>query len=140
MTQAYSEDLRARALAWSDRGETVRSIASALQISPSCVSKWKKLRRETGDLKPGKMNGHKKRVLSGSHADWLRERMNSGPFTLRKLTAELAARGVKTHQKTVWLFVHAEGLSFKKNRGADGTITSGYCAQTRTLEGSSAQD
>ena len=140
MTQASSEDLRARALAWSDRGETVRSIASALQISPSCVSKWKKLRRETGDLKPGKMNGHKKRVLSGSHADWLRERIRSGPFTLRKLTAEMAARGVKTHQKTVWLFVHAEGLSFKKNRAADGTITSRYRPQTRTLEGSSTQD
>ena len=66
MTQAYSEDLRSRALSRADRGETIRSIATALQISPSCVSKWKKLRRETGDLKPGKMNGHKKRVLSGS--------------------------------------------------------------------------
>ena len=50
MTQAYSEDLRSRALARADRGETIRSIAAALQISPSCVSKWKKLRRETGEL------------------------------------------------------------------------------------------
>ena len=61
-------------------------------------------------------------ALSGATARWLRERANSGPFTLRKLTAELAARGIKTHQKTVWLFVHAEGLSFKKNGAADGTI------------------
>jgi transposase len=93
---------------------TIRAIGDALKISPSGVSKWKKLRRETGSLKHGKIGGHKTSVLSGATAQWLRERMNSGPFTLRKLTAELAARGIKTHQKTVWLFVHAEGLSFKK--------------------------
>lgn len=115
MTQPYSEDLRERALSRADRGETIRVIAAALEISPSCVSKWRKLRRETGGVRPGKMNGHKKAVLSGEIADWLSERMRSGPFTLRKLTAELAARGIKTHQKAVWIFVHAQGLSFKKN-------------------------
>jgi len=50
----------------------VRSVAEALRISPSCISKWKKLRRETGTLKPGKMNGHK---LSGANAVWLRQRI-----------------------------------------------------------------
>lgn len=139
MTRAYSEDLRERALARSDRGETIRSIAAELLISPSCVSKWRKLRRETGELKPGKMGGHKKAVLAGANADWLRERIRSGPFTLRKLRDELAGRGVKTHQKTVWLFVHAEGLSFKKNRAADGTVSSGYRPQARALESPSAQ-
>ena len=114
MTQPYSEDIRDRALARADAGETVRSIGEALQISASCVSKWKKLRRETGSLSPGKMNGHKKRVLSGSKADWLRERVRSRPFTLRQLTQELAARGIKTDVRAVWVFVHAEGLSFKK--------------------------
>ena len=114
----HTVDVRERALARSDAGETVRSIAQALQISPSCVSKWKKLRRETGSLSPGKMNGHKKRVLSGPKADWLRERVRSRPFTLRQLTQELAARGIKTDVRAVWVFVHAEGLSFKKNHSA----------------------
>jgi putative transposase len=98
-----------------DAGETVRSIAEALQISPSCVTKWKNLRRGTGGLSPGKIGGHKKPVLSGTNADWLRERIRSGPFTLRKLTRELAARGIKTDVRAVWTFVHAEELSFKKN-------------------------
>jgi putative transposase len=122
MTRPYSEDLRERALLMAERRATIRAIGDALKISPSCVSKWRKLQRETGSLKHGKMGGHIVPVLSGPAADWLRERMNSGPFTLRKLTAELAARGIKTHQKTVWLFVHAEGLSFKKNGAADGTV------------------
>jgi transposase len=62
--------------------ETVRSIAEALQISPSCVTKCKNLRRETGGVSPGKIGGHKKPVLSGTNADWLRKRIRSGPFTL----------------------------------------------------------
>jgi len=118
MTRPYSEDIRERALRRADAGETVRSIAEALQISPSCVTKWKNLRRETGSLSPGKIGGHKKPVLSGANADWLRKRIRSGPFTLRKLTQELAARGIKTDVRAVWTFVHAEGLSFKKNASA----------------------
>ena len=115
MTRPYSEDIRERALARADAGETVRSIADALQISPSCVTKWKNLRRDTGAVTPGKIGGQKKKTLSGAHAEWLRKRVHSGPFTLRKLTAELAERGIKTDVRAVWTFVHAEGLSYKKN-------------------------
>lgn len=118
MTRPYSEDLRERALKRYDAGETTRSIAKALRISPSCVSKWLKLRRETGSLAHGQIGGHKKRVLSGDAAEWLRARCRSGPFTTRGLTAELAARGIKTDRRAVWVFLHAEGLSFKKNRAA----------------------
>ncbi|MVT55986.1 helix-turn-helix domain-containing protein [Bradyrhizobium yuanmingense] len=128
MTRPYSEDLRELALARADAGETVRSIAEALQISPSCVTKWKNLRRETGGVSPGKIGGHKKPVLSGANADWLRKRIRSGPFTLRKLTQELAARGIKTDVRAVWTFVHAEGLSFKKNAPAGRTRSPRYRA------------
>jgi transposase len=120
MTRPYSEDLRERALLMAGRGQTIRAIGAALAISPSCVSKWRKLERETGALKPGQIGGHKKRVLSGETADWRRERIRSGPFTLRRLADELAQRGIKTHPKAVWVFVHAEGLSFKKNRRGGG--------------------
>jgi transposase len=126
MTQPYSEDLRERALARSDGGETDRSIAAALLISPSCLSKWRKLRRETGGLEPGKMNGHKKRTLSGDVAEWLRERTEAAPFTTRQLTAELAARGIKTDRRAVWTFLHGEDLSFKKN---GGTVRISVCGR-----------
>jgi transposase len=116
MTRPYSEDLRERAVARYEAGETTRSIAAALRISPSCVSKWMKLKRETGSLAPGKVGGHKKRMLSGEPAAWLRERCRSGPFTTRGLTAELLGRGIKSDRRAVWVFLHAEGLSFKKNR------------------------
>jgi len=118
MTRPYSEDLRERALARFEAGETIRSIGEALGISPSCVSKWRRLKRDTGSLSPGQIGGHKPRVLSGELAAWLRKRCRSGPFTTRGLTAELAARGIKTDRRAVWVFVRAEGLSFKKKRSA----------------------
>ena len=124
MTRPYSEDLRELALARSDMGETDRSIAAALLISPSCLPKWRKLRRETGALKPGKMNGHKRPTLSGEIAQWLRGRIRAAPFTTRQLTAELVARGIKTDRRAVWVFVTAEGLSFKKNGSARRAGTS----------------
>jgi putative transposase len=76
--------------------------------------------RETGSLAPAQIGGYKPRTLSGECAEWLRERTAAGPLTLRGLTAELAARGIKTQPRAVWVFVHAEGLSFKKNRAARG--------------------
>ena len=48
----YSEDLRERAVQRAEAGETIREIAAALRISPSCVSKWRKRQRETGSLAP----------------------------------------------------------------------------------------
>jgi putative transposase len=122
MTAPYSIDLRERALARKAAGDTNREIAAALMISASCVSKWTKRKRETGSLAPAQVGGYKPRTLSGDCAQWLRERIASGPVTLRGLTAELAERGIKTQPRAVWVFLHAEGLSFKKNaasRGAD---------------------
>jgi transposase len=120
MTAPYSGDLRERALLRKAAGQTHREIAEGLRISPSCVSKWVKLKRETGSLKPAQIGGYKPKVLSGEAADWLRGRALSGPFTLKGLSAELAERGIKAHPKAVWIFVHAEGLSFKKNPAARG--------------------
>lgn len=122
MTAPYSMDLRQRALARKARGETNREIATALGIAPSCVSKWTKRKLETGSLAPAQVGGYKPRVLSGECAAWLRARIAAGPFTLRGLARELAERGIKSNARAVWVFVHAEGLSFKKNptaRGAD---------------------
>lgn len=115
MTRPFSEDLRERALARADAGESIRSIGAALKISPSCVSKWRKLRRETGALKHGQIGGHRTPTLSDDTAVWLRDRCAEGPFTTRGLVAELPARGIKTERRAVWVFLRAEGLSFKKN-------------------------
>jgi transposase len=78
------------------------------------VVKWSQRFRATGSVAPGKMGGHKPRILQGAHADWLRERIAHSAFTLRGLVAALAERGLKVDYRSVWTFVHDEKLSFKK--------------------------
>lgn len=116
MTGALSMDIRDRAMARLDAGETVRTVAAALSIAPSSVVKWSQRRRATGSVAPGKIGGHVPRKIRGAEAEWLRIRMAQGPFTLRGLVVELAGRGLKVDYRTMWAFTHAEGLSFKKNR------------------------
>ena len=118
MPRPYSVDLRARAVSRVMVGETVRSVAAVLQVSVASVVKWSQLFRRTGSVAPGPMHGHRPRLLL-AHRDWLMARTaNDQPFTLRGLRSELAERGVVVDYRTVWAFVHAEGLSFKKKRAA----------------------
>ena len=58
------------------------------------------------------MGGHRPRKLIGAHRDWLLERAMRD-FTLRGLQAELTERGMTVDYRTVWSFVHDEGLNFK---------------------------
>lgn len=114
MARPYSLDLRERAIARVQAGESVRDVAQALSISPSSVVKWFQRFRATGSAAAGQMGGHRPRRLVGDHAAWLRARMAQADFTLRGLVAELAARGLRVDYHTMWSFVHDEKLSFKK--------------------------
>ena len=67
-------------------------------------------------MKPSKIGGHRKKTLRGEHAAWLIGRCRDQEFHRSQLVAELLeVRGLKVDRHTVWDFVHAEGLSFKKN-------------------------
>jgi len=115
MTKPLSMDIRERAMARLDAGETVRVVADALSIAPSSVVKWSERRRMTGSAAPGKIGGHVPRKITGEQASWLRARMAEGAFTLRGLVGELAERGLRVDYRTMWTLVHAEGLSFKNH-------------------------
>jgi len=115
MTRPYSEDLRERAVARFEAGETIQSIGKAFGIDPSCVPKWVKRRRETGSVAPAAIGGRTPRTLCGDVVVWLRHSLHSGRFTTRGLAAELAERRIKTGRRAVWTFVREEGLSFKKS-------------------------
>ena len=133
MGRPLSMDLRERAIARVQAGETTRSVAEALCIAPSSVTKWWQRFKETGSVSPGQMGGHKPRVLSGANRDWLLERIQHD-FTLRALVRELAERGVKVDYHSVWNFVHDEDLSFKKKRSAQRTGSSPDPASPTAVE------
>jgi len=137
MTNSLSMDLRQRAMARVAAGESVRTVAAALSVAPSSVVKWSLRLRHTGSVAPGKLGGHVPPKIAGAHRDWLIARTGADAFTLRGLVAELAERGLKVDYRTMWKFVHAHGLSFKKNRAGQRAGPRRRGAQTPALEGPS---
>jgi putative transposase len=119
MAKPYSLDLRERVIAAVEQGGlSCHQAAARFGVVASTAINWVRRFRETGSAAPGQMGGHKPRTLAGEPRDWLLQRASASDFTLRGLVAELAERGVKVDYRSVWAFVHAEGLSFKKKRPA----------------------
>lgn len=117
MGRPYSLDLRERAVgAVEHEGMSRQAAARRFGVAASTVIGWVRRFREMGHLEPGQMGGHRPKTISGGHREWLLARCKAGAFTLRGLVAEFAAeRGLKVDYRSVWEFVHAEGLSYKKN-------------------------
>lgn len=117
MAKPYSMDLRERVVAAVEKEGLSRHAAAArFGIGVSTAVNWLRRFKETGSVAPGQMGGHKPRAIRGADEAWLRERLRQKDFTLRGLVAELAERGLAVDYRSVWNFVHAEKLSFKKNR------------------------
>ena len=125
MARPFSLDLRERAVAAVVKGGMSRRRAAAqFGVGISTVIGWMRRLRETGSVAPGQMGGHKPKAISGEHRIWLLQRAKDRDFTLRGLVAELAERGLKVDYRSVWNFVHAEKLSFKKKRRGERTRSS----------------
>lgn len=115
MTAPLSPDLRKRVVGAIEAGESCRSAAARFGVAVSSAVKWSQRYRATGSLAPGKMGGHRKRLLD-PHRAFIAERIAQMPhLTLHGLKDELALRGVKVSHDTVWQFLRREGLRFKKN-------------------------
>jgi putative transposase len=122
MARPYSVDLRERVVAAVvEGGLSRRQAAVHFDVATSTVIRWVRQFHDTGSVAPGKMGGHKPKTITGAHHDWLVARCRDREFTLRGLVAELAERGCRVDYRSVWNFVHAEKLSFKKNRGGQRT-------------------
>jgi putative transposase len=91
--------------------------AARYGVAVSSAVKWVARFRATGSAAPAKMGGYKPKRLRGEHAEWLIARCKERAFTLSQLVAELLElRALKVDRRSVWEFVHAEGLSYKKKR------------------------
>ncbi len=95
-------------------GESVRSVATRFEVAASSVVKWSQRHRATGSVHPGKMSGHRKRILE-LHCDFIKQHFAQNPHqTLYGLKAELAVRDITVSHNTIWEFIRSEGLRFKK--------------------------
>lgn len=115
MTRPYSNDLRERVVFAVQAGGSCRVVAARFGVSVSSVVKWSQRYRATGSIAPGKIGGHRRRVLE-PHRALIEDLIKQTPhLTLHRLKEILASHGVAVSHNAVWQFLHREGLSFKKN-------------------------
>ena len=115
MARPLSNDLRERVVAAVMNGASSRTVAARFGVAVSSVVKWSQRHRTTGSVQPGKMGGHRKRLLE-PHRAFIIERLNQNAhLTLHGLKSELSARGITVSHNTIWEFIRREGLRFKKN-------------------------
>jgi transposase len=134
MGKPYSVDLRRRVVAAIEAGMSRNQAARQFGVAISTAIGWMQRVEQTGSVAPGQMGGHKPKAISGEHALWLSQRIRAGDFTLRGLVAELGERGLKVDYRSVWEFVHAEKLSFKKKRGGWRTRSARRGAAARPVD------
>lgn len=115
MGRPYSNDLRERVVRAVIKGGLSRHEAAAqFGVGTSTAINWVRRFRETGSVEPDQVGGYRPKKIAGPHRDWLMQRCRKADFTVRGLVAELAERGLKVDYRTMWEFVHAEKLSYKK--------------------------
>ncbi len=114
MPKPYSSDLRQRAIALVEAGQSRAAVPRLLHIGKSTVILWAKDHRATGKQAALPMGGRRRFALLGER-DWLLARVAAAPdLTGRALRAELAERGTKVSYDAVWRFLREERLTFKK--------------------------
>ncbi|MGA8771181.1 MAG: IS630 family transposase, partial [Rhodomicrobium sp.] len=120
MTKPYSMDLRERVVSAVDaEGMSRHEAAARFGIAVSSAIRWMARYRKTGNVAPSKIGGYKPKTLRGEHASWLVARCQESDFTISQLVEELQSlRGLKVDRRSVWEFLHAEGLSHKKTAAA----------------------
>src|SRR5271157_4481027 len=120
MTKPYSMDLRERVVtAVETEGMSRHQAAARFGVAVSSAIKWVARYRKTGSAAPSKIGGYKPRTLRGEHAAWLTARCQEKDFTISQLVDELKSiRGLKVDRRSVWEFLHAQGLSHKKTAAA----------------------
>ena len=115
MGKPHPIELRERAVALVNRGNTHTETARRLCVSVKFVNDMVRLDRETGSLSPKRQGNPGKGKLTGVK-DWVQGRIATRPdLTIDELTAELATElGLKAHRSSVGRLLRRLGLSHKK--------------------------
>ncbi len=115
--RAYSQDLRSRVLAASDRGLSARQIAAMFGVSISYAIKVRQRRDRTGEVRALKPRQVQVRRLAGLE-EALREQVAARiDATLLELCAWVDKKhGVRIGRTALWRELRRLGLTLKKSR------------------------
>jgi len=115
MAKGYSKDLRERAVAMVEKGESRREVARLLNLAPSTAVRWLDRWHRTGSVaaKPG--TGHSRSRLD-AHAQWLLDLVEMEPdLTLEEIRDRLRRKTkLVVATSSVWRFYDCHKITFKE--------------------------
>ena len=116
MARGYSNDLRARAVAIFQEGESAREAARVLKVGASTAIRWIGRWTATGSVEAKPGTGHSRSPLK-RHERWLLDLIAKQPdLTLHEIRALLRCeRKVKIGVTSIWRFYERHKITFKKN-------------------------
>ena len=116
MPKAYSEDLRRRVVADTDKGLSIRAVADKYSVSPSFVSKITCLWNQEGSVSPRRIGGYRRHALEAHAAKVKGKLLEDKDITLAELRDWIEETlGVRVHVSSVDRFIRSLGYSYKKN-------------------------
>jgi transposase len=124
MAKGYSKDLRERAVAMVEEGESRREVARVLNLAPSTAVRWLDRWNRTGSVaaKPG--IGHRRSPL-GRYKLWLLDLVENEPdLTLEEIRDRLRReKKLAVATSSVWRFYDRHKITYKKSsaRGRAGS-------------------
>jgi transposase len=124
MAKGYSKDLRERAVAMVEEGESRREVARILHLAPSTAVRWLDRWERTGSVaaKPG--TGYSRSPLK-AYEQWLLDLVAKEPdLTLEEIRDRLRReKKLAVATSSVWRFYDRHKITFKKSpaRGGAGS-------------------
>lgn len=116
MAKGYSTDLRVRAVAIVESGESAREAARLLNIGASTAIRWIERWTTTGSVEAKPGTGHRRSPLE-KYKQWLLELVVAEPdLTLEEIRTRLRReKKQKAGIGSIWRFYDRHDISFKKN-------------------------
>jgi transposase len=115
MSKALSVDLRTRVLAAVAAGATHREAGARFGVSAASVSRWRRLEREKGDVRPGPLGGDRRSGRIEAQADLVLTLLADTPdITVEELRLALASRGHAFGYGTLQRFFARRRITRKK--------------------------
>lgn len=124
MAKGYSKDLRERAVALVEDGESRREAARLLNLAPATAIRWLDRWTSTGSVEAKPGTGHSRSPLK-AYEDWLLALVANEPdLTLQEIRARLKReKKLEVAVSSVWRFYDRHDITFKKSlaRGRAGS-------------------
>jgi transposase len=116
MAKGYSNDLRVRAVALVEEGESRREAARILGRGAATPNRRNERWATTGSVAASPGTGHSRSPLE-AHRQWLLDLVAAEPdLTLEEIRARLKSeKRLKTGTTSVWRFYERHDITFKKN-------------------------